>query len=52
MKGVKAQFKRMSRNEAFAVFVITFAVVIAYSVWGSYLLHSQASSPQVITAER
>jgi hypothetical protein len=53
MKGVKAGFYKMGRNEAFAVFAITFAVVIAYSAWGAYLLHTQASvSPQVVGVSR
>jgi hypothetical protein len=52
MKGVSAGFKRMGRNEAFAVFAITFAVVVAYSAWGSYLLHSQHdNSPQVVSVK-
>lgn len=53
MKGVYRKFYTMSRNEAFAVFAITFAVVVAYSAWGSYLLHSEAGvSPQVVSVER
>jgi hypothetical protein len=43
----------MSRNEAVAVFAITFAAVVAYSAWGAYILHAQnAGSPQMLTIER
>ena len=53
MKQVKAKFYMMGRNETFAVFLITIAVVIAYSVWGAYLLRAQASaSPQAVTVNR
>jgi hypothetical protein len=52
MKGAYSKFYKMGRNETFAVFAITFAVVMAYSVWGAYLLHNQASSPQVVTIRR
>jgi hypothetical protein len=54
MKGVYGKMYKMSRNEGFAVFAITFAVVVAYSAWGSYILHTQntGGSPQVVTVER
>ena len=54
MKGVYSKVYKMSRNEAVAVSVITFAVVISYSAWGAYLLNGQdkAVTPQVVTVER
>lgn len=52
MKAAYGKFQTMRRNEAFVAFVITFAAIALYSAWGSYLLHSAATSPQVITVER
>ena len=52
MKGAYSKFYKMSRNETFAVFAITFAVVVAYSAWGAYLIHSQPSSPQAVVVGR
>ncbi len=53
MKWAYGKYKEMSRNEAVAVFAITFAAVVAYSAWGAYILHAQhGASPQVITVER
>ena len=50
MKGVYGQFKRMTGNETAAVIAITVAVVVAYSVWGAYLLRAaDATSPHTIT---
>lgn len=54
MKWVYGKMYNMSRNEGVAVFAITFAVVVAYSAWGAYILHSQSTglSPQVVSVER
>jgi hypothetical protein len=53
MKGVYGRFYSMTRNETTAVIAITVAVVVAYSVWGAYLLHSGSdTSPQVVSAGR
>ncbi len=49
MKGVYGRFYNMTRNETTAVIAITVAVVVAYSVWGSYLLHSADASPQAVS---
>lgn len=53
MKWAYGKYKQMSRNEAVAVFAITFAAVVAYSAWGAYVLQAQHSaSPQVISIDR
>ena len=52
MKGVYSKMYKMSRNETFAVVAITLATVVAYSAWGSYMLHNDHTSPQVVTVER
>ena len=50
MKGVYGQFYKMTRNETTAVIAITVAVVIAYSVWGAYVLRASSdTSPQAIS---
>ena len=53
MKGVYQKVYTMGRNETFAVVAITIAVVVAYSAWGSYILHTQGTpSPQVASIGR
>jgi hypothetical protein len=52
MKWAFGKFYTMSRNEFFAVFAITIAVVLGYSLWGAYIIHTDAASPQVLSAQR
>jgi hypothetical protein len=53
MKGVYRKFYKMSRNEAFAAFAITFLTVAAYSLWGAYILQMESKAPShVASVER
>ena len=50
MKGVYGRFYKMTRNETTAVIAITVAVVMAYSVWGAYIMRATGdTSPQVVS---
>jgi hypothetical protein len=51
MRGVYKKMYTMGRNEAFGAFLLTIAVVVAYSLWGAHLLNkSHASAPAALMA--